>query len=1034
MARFKKFLIELEIALWKARMPLSSWYYHQGEIDPQEVGRFNYKKCRQIETPYLWGGYDQTGWFFCDVKLPASWREEKVFFHIQGVESLLYINGVPYQGMDVNHPECLLSASLFESRQMTLAIECYAGLQHDKRVFNNAELRLLHPAGWSLFHGLKNAVEVGDFMPAESPESVSWNRFIDATIALVDPRHPGNEAFLASLEKALIFFEKGLAQFQAKLPLTVWPVGHSHIDVAWLWRIKEVQRKCGRTFSTMLRLMDEYPDFLFVQSQPALYAYTQERYPILFEEIKTRVHEGRWEPVGGMWVEADCNISSGESLVRQIVHGKRYFEKNLGVKVNTLWLPDVFGYSCALPQILKKSEIDYFFTSKLMWNEYNKFPYNAFWWQGIDGTRVLSYLMYHTQTFNCQMETKQLAEMYDQLRQRGDVDNMIMPIGWGDGGGGTTRMDLESQPWLAKAPGLPSLHNGSVKAFFKALSKKAKALPVWANELYFERHRGTYTSKASAKRWNRKCETGLREAEIWSVLAGWPNPYPQAEMEQVWRTFLTTQFHDIIPGSSIPEVYEDAQESYESVLTAAAAVDGEARKHLTARIARRGNALVVFNSLSWPRTDVVSMTLNRADDKFHIVDDHDEIVPLQILQSDKKQVQCLFLAREVPSLGYATYQIKEGRINAGFSMSRVSAQSLETPFYKVRWNDQGHIERLFDKENNRDVFGKMPGNVFETFLDYPDECEVWDLDADYRDHPITVFQPESIKVVGGGAVCTVVRLTLAGKESRIVQDIYFYQHLRRIDFKTVIQWHERRTLLKVGFPVNNHAAVAAYEIQFGALNRSLTSDTSWEKAKFEVPAQRWADLSDHEYGLALLNDCKYGYDAQPGRLRLTLLRSGYSPDAIEPLWHVQYGAPTDDGEHQLTYSIYPHSGSWQQADVVRRGQELNIPLSVCKSENSKSPAKSKTLPGRYGFIELAKGESICIETLKKAEESDDLILRVYESRGESGEAAVQFHFPVKGVQECNLLERDARPALFKARLLRFSYSPYEIKTFLLKRG
>jgi len=1034
MRRFTKLLIELETALWKARMPLTTWHHYAGEIEPADVARFNIKKWPTIETPFLWGGYDQTGWFFCDVKLPQIWRSEKIYLYAQSTESLLYINGRPYQGLDENHPECLLNHAQGDGSRLMLAIESYSGRMHQQSVFRSAELRIVHPAGWSLYHALKNAIEAMELLPPDSAELVNWQKFIAGTVAHIDPRQPGSEAFLASLEKALIYFEKGLSQFQTKRPLAVWPVGHSHIDVAWLWRLKEVQRKCGRTFSSMIRLLEEYPDFRFVQSQPVLYDYTEKRYPTLFEEIKKKVHEGRWEPVGGMWVEADCNISSGESLVRQVLYGKRYFEKAFGVKVNTLWLPDVFGYSGALPQILKKSEIEYFFTTKLNWNETNQFPYNVFWWQGVDGTRVLSCLLYHSSAYNCQMVARQLAEMDDQVRQRGEVENVIMPVGYGDGGGGTTRKDLESMTWLGKMPGLPSLHHGSVKSFFKTLSKKARTLPVWSNELYFEKHRGTYTSHASAKRMNRKCEIALREAEIWSVLAGPQYTYPKAQLTDTWRNFLITQFHDIIPGSSIPEVYQDSQAIYDEVLQTAGTARKSAQQVIAGRCPAAENTVLVFNSLSWARTDVVQLTLNRSDDKFHIVDDQDEPVALQILRVEKNRVTCLILAKEVPSLGYAAYRVREGRKKSAEPGDRVSIQSVETPYYKIKWNDQGQLERLYDVEQERSLFTRQqPGNVFQTFLDYPNEYEAWDLDDDYRDHPLALFQPESVKVVASGPICTILRAVHKSKDSRLSQDIYFYRHLRRIDFCTEVDWHERRTVLKVGFPIPSPNARAHYEIQFGVLERTLSSDTPWEKAKFEVPAQRWADVSDHQYGLALLNDCKYGYDAHNGLLRLTLLRSGYCPDPIEPSWHVQFGAPTDDGVHHLTYSLYPHSGGWQRSHVVRRGGELNAPLTAHAPKAAKPTAKGLALPGRYGFIEIAKGDSLCVETCKQAEDSEEVILRVYESQGMAGDAAVQFHFPVAAVQECNLMERDAKPASFKSGLLRFSYSPYEIKTFLLKR-
>jgi len=633
------------------------------------------------------------------------------------------------------------------------------------------------------------------------------------------------------------------------------------------------------------------------------------------------------------------------------------------------------------------------------------------------------------------MKVAHVAEMDLQLRQRGDVEDMIMPVGYGDGGGGTTRQDLESLPWLSKAPGLATLRLGSVKSFFKTLSKKAKNLPVWSNELYFEKHRGTYTSHAAAKRMNRKCEVLLREAEIWSALAGPLFSYPRQALSEAWHEFLITQFHDIIPGSSIPEVYGEAQDTYDRVYTTAEKIQQAALQSLAGRLAPADNTVLVFNSLSWERTDVVQVFLNRSDDRFHFIDDQDELVPMQVISREKKRIGCLLLARQVPAMGCCSYRIVEGRKKSSWPTGRISHHGVETPLYKIRWNEDGQLEQLYDREMGREVFGREEvGNVIQTFLDYPNEWEAWDLDEDYRDHPLNVFQSDSVKVIASGPVCTILRVVLKSKESRLSQDIYFYQHLRRIDFCTTVDWHERRTVLKVAFPVQVAASKANYEIQFGTLERSLGKDTSWEKAKFEVPAQRWADLSDHEYGLALLNDCKYGYDAQPGRLRLTLLRSGYSPDPIEPCQHVQYAAPTDDGVQTMTYSIYPHAAGWQRGEVVQRGHELNNPLMSLGPLKASATVKGFSPSTRFSFIEICKGKSLCLETCKQAEDSADLIIRLYESQGISGEAAVQFHFPVAGVQECNLMERDFRPASFKSGLLRFTFSPYEIKTFLLKRG
>lgn len=1031
MTNLNKFLHELElVALWKKRIPLNPWYFVEGQIEPADIADFNYEKLPLKQVPCLWGGYDRTGWFFHNLKISDELAGEKIYLYIETSESLLFVNGQPYQGMDENHKETLLFEKCPKAAKLQLALEAYSGRTSEQRLFRKAELRVVNETGWKIYWALFNAVQVLQQMDSESSLAASFNRFCIETAHKIDARWPGSQEYEKSLKTALDYFEKGIKNFTDKLPLKLWTMGHSHIDVAWLWTIKEVKRKCGRTFSTALRLLEEYKDFHFVQSQPQLYAFTKDRYPLLYEQIKTKVREGRWEPVGGMWVEADCNVPNGESLVRQILYGKRFFEKEFGVNVNTLWLPDVFGYSWALPQILKKSEIDYFFTAKLAWNDHNEFPYNVFWWQGVDGTKLLSYLTFNSNLYNSHLDAAQIKDAYTRLRQKLVIKDALMSYGYGDGGGGVTREELENRQWLKKSPALPQLKNGSVKEFFNELANNGNQYPTWADELYFERHRGTYTSRAQAKRDNRKCEIHLRDAEIFSTFVKDALPYPKTDLQKNWQNFLTTQFHDIIPGSSIPDVYAEAKNIYHDVLDFAIKTKDRSFAELAASIdTSRAHtaAVIVFNTLSWIRTDIVRLTLERKDADFHLVDAEGRIVPHQILKKLPKGKEILFVARDVPPMGYAVFSLVEGKVTTALPGNTVEKTSIVTPFFKIEMNNAGQITRLFDKKMKREMIPEhQAGNTFETFYDFPNEWEAWDIDADATHYPLDLFKPKNIKLIDNGPVCTIFEIMLKSKKSKISQIVLFYHDLPRIDFSTKVDWHERRTLLKVAFPVNVAKPKANYEIQFGAIERNSQPGNSYDEARFEVPAQRWADISSDECGISLLNDCKYGCDAKGNRLRLTLLRSSYSPNPNAPGISVDYGAPADEGEQEFLYSIYPHSGTWQSSDTPRRGYELNSPLHAI----TQKPKKGK-LPGTHSFIEIKKGASIIIETLKMAEDSEAVILRLFESKGHEGEAQIDLHLPFKNIQECNLMERNAAPVRYTNKSLAFKYKPYEIKTFIL---
>ncbi|HKC19730.1 MAG TPA: glycoside hydrolase family 38 C-terminal domain-containing protein, partial [Candidatus Dormibacteraeota bacterium] len=605
---------------------------------------------------------------------------------------------------------------------------------------------------------------------------------------------------------------------------TVHATGHAHIDTAWLWPLREARRKCARTFSTQLALMDEYPDHRFACSQPAQYEWMKESYPAIYARIQEKVASGQWEPVGAMWVEADCNLPAGEALVRQVLHGKRFFMREFGYETDILWLPDVFGYPGNLPQIIAASGCRYFLTQKLSWNDTNKPEHHTFLWEGIDGTRIFTHFP-PADTYNGDFSRDELEAGVRHFKDAPRSNRSLYLFGWGDGGGGP-------QPEMIDAAHRFGVQIGSASDFFVAASEEARDLAVVKGELYFELHRGTYTSQSRTKRLNRLAQEALRQAEMWSVAAG--DPYPRQELERAWKALLLNQFHDILPGSSIDWVYADAERDLSEVVDTADALVLEA----TSRIAGAGDRVAVFNSTSRARGGA-------------------------------------------PPYGWAVVGLPPPP----------RATPLENDQLRVELGD-GTVNSIWDKEARREVL-RGPGNVFELHDDNPRRWDAWDLDIEHRD---------SLVVVGRRF-----------GQSTITQRIWLDGRMLRFD--TEVDWHERHKILKVAFPVTVSAREATYEVQFGHVQRPTHFDDSRARAMFEVPAQRWADLGDGDYGVALLNDCKHGYDIHDSVMRLSLLRAPTHPDPS-----------ADQGRHRFTFALLPHGGDWREAGVIQAAEELNSPL------------------------------------------------------------------------------------------------------------
>jgi alpha-mannosidase len=869
---------------------------------------------------------------------------------------------------------------------------------------------------------------------------------LDAAVTAIDfsPLERNDQAgFDASLR---------LAQSQLQ-PLNAWlkqftvrAIGNSHIDMAWLWPWTETVEVVRNTFQSVLDLMREYPDLKFTMSSARTYEWMQEKYPYLFEQIKQRVKEGRWEVVGGMWVEPDLNMPDGESLVRQILVGKRYFQKNFGVDIKIGWNPDSFGYNWQLPQIYKKSGIDYFVTSKLLWaTDYTKFPYRLFWWEAPDGSRLLTYFPHeYANDFNPQQITRDFA-VYAPLiygSKLADSPQMLYLYGIGDHGGGPTRTMLDQADRLRDPNTVfPKIDFSTAKQFFADLEQELPKLkvPTWRDELYFEYHRGVYTSQADTKQRIRHDEELILDAEKYASFATlFGRPYGQDQFELAWKNLLFDHFHDVMPGSGIAVNYLDAKRNLEDVARSANELASGSLNEILAHVNTQGDGVpvVVFNSLSWPRTEVIEVEVQLPEraQQVEVVDSAGQRTESQLLGADSatNRARLLILA-ETPALGYRTYFVRSAAKVGGTSdmtsaqVVQASEGTLKNSFVQIKVDPQtGCITSLFDLRNQTEALAPPEGdtggptastcgNLLQTFYDKPKQWDAWNIDSDFEKQHWDLDKADEVKLIEGGPLRAVIRVRKHFQNSTFVQDITMYAGVPRVDVKMQADWHEKHILLKVAFPLSAHSDKATFEIPYGSIERPTTRNTPAEQAKFEVPAQRWADLSDTKHGFSLLNDSKYGYDVKGNVLRLSLLRS---PDWPDP--------HADEGLHAFTYSLYPHAGNWRDAQTVRRGYELNYKLTAMPAQKH-----GGTLSGEHSFVRV-EPENVVLTAVKKSEDDDSLVLRFYEWAGK--EADVKLYLPpgARSAASTDLMERTIADLAVHDNTVTVHTNPYEIKTLKVR--
>lgn len=1025
-----------------AEVPLSAFFTFE-QLTPAEAAK---RKFSPIKPGTAWGGKWQYVWMAGKIVLPASVKGQRVELRM-GTEAdfAVYLNGAPGAERDWAHPLVTLTRKAKGGEKFDLLAEGYAGhgetpggdgpipfgqpgvkpTPKTQRVQGTAEIGVFHE---ELYQAWVDFATLLDLRGTLCPDSLRLaeidQALMDFTVA-VDVELPIDE-LVRQCAAGRAVLKKCLSAKNGTTAPEMYAFGHSHIDVAWLWPLRETESKCTRTFSQQLALMDEYPEYKFLQSQPHLYWMVKNHYPDLYRRILEKIKTGQWIAEGGMWVEADTNVSGGESLIRQFVMGQKFYKEELGRICEMMWLPDVFGYSGAMPQIMKGCGIKYFSTQKIFWiyNGGDGFPYVTFWWEGIDGTRVLSH--FHND-YNAHTNPAALVKRWTERPQKMGINARLYPFGHGDGGGGPTRDHLEYLRREKDLEGMPRVRIEHPVKFFKDEEKKKADLPAYVGELYFQCHRGTYTSQAKTKRGNRYAEFGLREAELWAAaaLTATGRAYPAAKLEDLWRGVLLNQFHDIIPGSSIGRVYEEAEKLYGEVIAGADAIAAEAAATL-APAKKNAKTFSVFNPLGWSRYEVV--TLPKGVEAALDADG-------KPVETQKAADGATLAGVYLPPLGAAVFTAakpgevevdpEEADMAAAFAATAgvtATGAFIRSETLSAKFNARGEIVSLVHRDDDADIspdrvqgreLAAGPLNAFHMWKDVPRAYDAWDIDSTYKACPVPLDGKATFRVIETGPL--VARLEIKRKlhDSDMTQIVSLESGASQLTFKTTIDWKERHKLLKVNFPFALHTNEALHEIQFGHLARPNHMNRQFDADRFEVACQKWSAFVEDAYGCAILNDSKYGVNAEGNSLNLTLLKSPIQPDA-----------EADLGRQEFTYAIYAWQGYFGDIGPVRPAYELNAPVRMVAG-------------GGESFSVLAcddEDTTVVIEAVKAAEDgSGDLVVRLYESARRACKTSLLLGFKAKSWKETDMLEAGGKASPVRDNTIPLTFRPFEIKTVRIAR-
>ena len=1000
-------------------MNIPEWESRTGKhIEP---GKFVYDDgLETIRINDRWNaGYDDTRWFSAQAVIPQSMEGKKLYLRLNfGGEALVRIGGkivgAISMGENWTDRDLILIDELKAGDKLDIEVEAtvnngvfcdyaMAGQKYLTYTVETARIDAIHEETEQYYFDLNCAFESLE----QIEDKVIYERVytaIDESLHCLDFDFD-DEVFYSTVPAARKKLNDMLNAIPDAKQGEICMLGHSHLDVAWLWTTRELVRKTARTFSNNLALIKKYPDFKFTQSQAIVYDYMKKYYPDIFEEVKQEVKAGRWEIVGNAWVEADTNLASGESLIRQLLYGREFFMKEFGVCSDTYWLPDCFGFTWALPQIIKRSGMKYFYTAKLYYNATHKFPYSVFNWKSHSGDEVIACVQ--QQHYEGEYNAAYIRDCWERSNQEDITSKAVGCFGYGDGGGGCTVTMVENSKRFENMPGMPKARNTFARDFFDGMEQYKDELPTFNDEMYYENHRGTFTSQAFIKKNNRRGEFMFRNAEFVNVLSSlvFGSEYPGEEMEKGWKILLTNQFHDILPGTSIHEAMEMTRQEYAEMNEIGGELIGSAMNTLNSQITVDGNGVIVWNMNSMPQNGIVSAelpfdcgSLTAADGK-----------PCKFTKDGRK---ITFIAEDVPPMGYAVFKAVESAAES----EKVTAKKnlLENSKLRVELDENGNIERLYDKVNDREVLtGK--GNRLCIFQDKPIHESAWNLELNYQKKRWDIDKADSIEVIEASEVRGVVRTVRTFNKSVITQDIILRADADYVDFDTSVDWHETEKVLKAEFPVSVKNNYANYEIAHGSISRPTHWNYSTDLVRFEVCGHKWADLSEGDYGVSIINDCKYGYDIKDSRMRITLMRAPICPDPVG-----------DKGVNTFVYRLYPHAGSWEQADTVKYAFELNQPLKGFAAEN-----QSGSLPESHSFITVNR-EEVIIDAVKPAQDGNGIIIRMYESENKRGNVEVKLGFgKFSKVVECNLMEVDENEIPFNGNSFNLFITPNQVRTFRL---
>lgn len=997
-----------------------------------------------VNPGFTWGKTWEYCWFLGKIRLPGEAQGKKIVLNLlpQG-ESALFVNGQEfgtYRADWVEHPHHFMVDNILTEQGQAgntyeICMETYAGhyfpncetgycatgpvlpgsfldplKEGERRVLGKCTYGIWKEEAYQLFLDVNTLFCLLEVLDQSSLRASKIAAALKSFTYTVDFEQD-EAGRLAGYVKARQQLQEVLAAENGTTAPLFWAVGNAHLDLAWLWPLEETKRKTARTFAAQLRLLEKYPEYRFIQSQPAAYEMCRLNYPRLFERIKEKIAQGRWIADGAMWVEPDTNMAGGEALIRQLIYGKKYYKEVLGVDSRVLWLPDTFGYTAALPQILLGCDVPYLVTQKIFWccNDGERFPYHYFYWEGLDGSLVTSFL---PTSYTYQTDPKEVGTVWNQREQKEDLENFLLPFGYGDGGGGPARDHIEYVIRQKNLEGSPRMHMGSPEEFFELMEEDAGPMHTYCGELYFSSHRGTYTSQAQVKNHNRRCELAMREMEIWSSLALLQGmTWDQERAERLWKSLLFQQFHDILPGSSIERVYQETEAAHKAILQEASEMTAAAA---SACMTFTGEDITILNSLSFPRNVLVELPDEYKDGA---VTAKGQAVPVQ--KDGTRVLACV----QLPACGWITLKTcssehtnhkKEDDESVNTNQQHVSVWQdengyhMENEYVSVLINQCGHVISYILKSSQREMAaGEM--NRLRLFKDVPRHFDAWDIDENYLKQETDGAFGQEITIMSQG-LQAVLKVSGRISQSTYEQYIRLDANQQRLEFETIIEWYELHRLLKAAFPVSVYALNAKNEMQFGYVERPTHRSRTFDKDRFEVCNHRYTALCDNGHGAAILNDCKYGISVDGNQMELTLLRAASSPQMR-----------ADNGTQHFTYAFYAWEGSFVESDVIRQGYELNV-----------KPQMIRGTASQFEFIQI-NCKNIIMETIKPAEDnSKDLILRLYEAAGAAVSTEVKIKQNIKRAWTCNMLEQNQEVLEVTDEVLRLNFRAFEIKNIRLR--